>query len=231
MQRRKYLAAIGSLAAGGAAITGSGAFTSVSANRDVSVSVADDSDALLSFETGNSGANSQYVETDGGTLSIDISDSNDNIEGGGEGINQNATTIIRDMFDIRNQGTQPVFAYVEESPDNFGLFADYPAHAEPDAPAQPASGPDEPTTGLGEGKSGQDAISITGGGNIGAAVPERIYLEAGEALREVGTFFFGDNLQDVDGSITLKAVAVSNTEATVDTSPPGNFVIVTDPTP
>ncbi|WP_158600091.1 DUF1102 domain-containing protein [Halorubrum sp. Atlit-28R] len=193
--------------------------------------MADDSDALLAFETANSGPNSQYTETTGGTLSIDISGSNDNIAGGGEGINQNATTIIRDMFDIRNQGTQPVFAYVEDSPDNFGLFADFPAHAEPGAPAQPSSGPSEPTTGLGEGETGQDAISIDGGGNIGASIPARIYLEAGEALREVGTFFFGSNLQDVDGNITLKAVAVSNTEATVDTSPTGAFVDVTDPTP
>jgi hypothetical protein len=231
MDRRKFIATVGSLAAGGAAVTGTGAFTSVSANRDVSVEVADDTDALLSFTTANAGPNSQYVKTDGGTLSIDISDSNDKIAGGGEGINQNATTIIRDMFDIRNQGTQAVFAYVEDSPDNFGLFADYPAHAEPDAPAQPSSGPSEPTTGLGEGKSGQDAISIDGGGNVGASIPERIYLEPGEALREVGTFFFGSNLQDVDGNITLKAVAVSNTEATVDTSPKDAFVDVTDPTP
>jgi hypothetical protein len=231
MQRRKLLATVGSLAAGSAAAAGTGAFTSVSANRGVSVSVADDSDALLAFETANSGPNSQYVKTDGGTLSIDISDSNSNIEGGGEGINQNATTIVRDMFDIRNRGTQPVFAYVEESPSNFGLFADYPAHAEPGAPAQPSSGPDEPTTGLGEGETGQDAISIDGGGNVGASIPARIYLEAGEALREVGTFFFGSNLSDVDGNIKLKAVAVANTEATVDTSPTGAFVDVTDPTP
>ncbi|RLM49674.1 DUF1102 domain-containing protein [Halorubrum sp. Atlit-28R] len=231
MNRRKFIAALGAAATGTSAAVGTGAFTSVSADRGVSVSVADDSDALLAFETANSGPNSQYTETTGGTLSIDISGSNDNIAGGGEGINQNATTIIRDMFDIRNQGTQPVFAYVEDSPDNFGLFADFPAHAEPGAPAQPSSGPSEPTTGLGEGETGQDAISIDGGGNIGASIPARIYLEAGEALREVGTFFFGSNLQDVDGNITLKAVAVSNTEATVDTSPTGAFVDVTDPTP
>ncbi len=225
---------MGSLAAGGAVVTGTGAFTSVSANRGISVSVASDSDALLAFQTADAGPNSEYAENAGsGTISIDIGnqDGDPATSAGAEGINQNATTIIRDMFDIRNQGTQPVFAYVEESPDNFGLFADYPAHAEPSAPAQPSSGPAEPTTGLGEGESGQDAISIDGGGNVGASIPERIYLEAGEALREVGTFFFGSNLQDVDGNITLKAVAVDNTEASVDTSPTGVFVNVTDPTP
>jgi hypothetical protein len=230
MQRRKFIAAVGSLAAGGAAATGTGAFTSVSANRGVSVSVADDSDALLAFETTNAGSNSQYVKSDDGTLSIDISDSNANIDGGGKGINQNATTIIRNMFDIRNKGSQPVFAYVEESPSNFGLFADYPAHAEP-GQKEPSSGPDEPTTGLGEGETGQDAISIDNGGNIGVSIPERVYLEAGEALQEVGTLFSGKDLSDVGGSITLKAVAVDNTEATVDTSPDGALVEVTDPTP
>jgi hypothetical protein len=245
MDRRKFLATVGSLAAGGAAVTGTGAFTSVSANRDVSVEVADDTDALLSFTTADAGPNSQYVKTDGGTLSIDISGSNDDIAGGGEGINQNATTIIRDMFDIRNQGTQAVFVWQEtnEFDDGipFGLFVDYPAHAEPGT-AQPQSGTAEPTTGFGEGESGQDALSSSEGNNFGQSKPARLYLEPGEALRELGTFFFGSDLSSFSGSIKIVAQAVDTFEGTVET--PDGFgatvqdsslsdheVRVNDPTP
>ena len=210
---------MGSLAAGGAAAMGSGAFTSVSANRGVTVDVADDSDALLAFETSNAGANSAYVEeTESGTISIDISDSNDNFAGGG--INQNATTIIRDMFDIRNQGTQAVFVWQETNQYDdgipFGLSADYPAHAEPGTDA-PASGPVEPTTGLGEGETGQDALSSEEGNNLGASIPARLYLEPGEALQEVGTFFFGSELESFSGNIKLNAQAISTFEGTVET--------------
>jgi hypothetical protein len=245
MQRRKLLAAMGSIAAGGAATIGTGAFTSVSANRGVSVTVADDSDALLTFTTAGSGPNSQYAETDGKTLSIDITGDNDNIAGGGSGINQDATTIIRDIFDIRNKGTQAVFVWQEtnESDDGipFGLFADYPAHAEPGT-AQPQSGPTEPTTGLGEGESGQDALSSDEGNNFGASKPARLYLEPGEALQEVGTFFFGSDLSSFSGDITLVAQAVRTFEGSVETPDgfgatqsagdlSGHEVRVTDPTP
>jgi hypothetical protein len=245
MKRRKVLAGLGSLAAGGAAAMGTGAFTSVSANRGVAVNVADDSDALLAFTTAGAGPNSQYAETDGKTLSIDITGENDDIAGGGSGINQNATTIIRDIFDIRNQGTQAVFVWQEtnESEDGipFGLFADNPAHAEPGT-NPPQSGPTEPTTGLGEGETGQDALSSDEGNNFGASKPARLYLEPGEALQEVGTFFFGSDLSSYSGEITLVAQAVSSFEGTVETPDgfgatqqasdlSGHEVRVNDPTP
>jgi len=53
MQRRKLLLGLGTTA-GGAGAVGSGAFTSVNAQRDVAVRVADDSDALLSLQPGSS---------------------------------------------------------------------------------------------------------------------------------------------------------------------------------
>jgi hypothetical protein len=245
MNRRSFLATLGTAAAGVSAAVGTGAFTSVSANRGVSVSVADDSDALLAFETANSGPNSQYTVTDGNTLSIDISGSNNNMAGGGEGINQNATTIIRDMFDIRNQGTQAVFVWQEtnEFDDGipFGLFSDFPAHAEPGT-NPPQSGTAGPTTGFGEGESGQDALSSDEGNNFGASIPARLYLEPGEALRELGTFFFGSDLSSFSGEIRIVAQAIDTFEGTVETPDgfgatqqdsalSGHEVRVNDPTP
>ena len=119
MQRRKFIAAMGSLAAGGAAATGTGAFSSVSADRDVTVNVAGDANAFLSFElTGQ--ANSDYAQvTDSSdeTLEIaldgSITDSNGNPEG--NGVNNDAYTVIRDIFKITNQGTKTAYIGVKGS--------------------------------------------------------------------------------------------------------------------
>jgi hypothetical protein len=103
------LAALGSAAVGGATAVSTGAFTSVEANRSVSVSVADDSDALLALDQSSAGPNSEYATVSDGEVSIDIDNSDD---GGGTGLNQNAVTNIFDIFRVRNQGTQPVAVHV-----------------------------------------------------------------------------------------------------------------------
>jgi len=103
---------MGSLAAGGAAAMGSGAFTSVSADRAVEVSVADDADALLAIDDIDESANSAYVDTSGDTISIDISTAD------GEGLNNEALTKIQDLLVIENQGTQPVYVWASGMPTN-----------------------------------------------------------------------------------------------------------------
>jgi hypothetical protein len=114
MKRRQVIAAIGALSGGGAVVTGTGAFTSVEANRDVSVQVADDSSALLRMAAAGEG-NDGYITTGGGELGIDLTSDNDAV--GGEGVNANATTVIADLFEIQNQGTQEI--EVEVTPLSF----------------------------------------------------------------------------------------------------------------
>ena len=108
MNRRTFLATLGTAAAGTSAAVGTGAFTSVSANRSVSVRTADDSNALLGLVPGDTG----LVEESDGTLQI-------NLDGTGtlaEGVNFNAITQIGShenpeddyAFKIVNQGTQSV---------------------------------------------------------------------------------------------------------------------------
>lgn len=55
MQRRKFLAGIGSLAAGSAAAIGTGAFSSVRASRNVSANIASDDKALLALRDATNG--------------------------------------------------------------------------------------------------------------------------------------------------------------------------------
>lgn len=102
------MAAIGALGAGGAIVTGTGAFTSVEANRSVSVTVEGDANAYLSLEdTGN--ANSEYLNTNSAEeLEIDLTGENGSTTGGGTGVNADAITVIEDLFEVRNQGTQEV---------------------------------------------------------------------------------------------------------------------------
>lgn len=108
MQRRKMLAGLGSLAAGGAAAMGSGAFSSVIANRNVDLRVANDNSAYLRLSP-----NSQYVfQNSDGLLEFDLTANNNNISGGGDGLNGTADTTIEDAFTIENQGSNPVYVWM-----------------------------------------------------------------------------------------------------------------------
>ena len=106
--RRRFLATLGAAATGTSAAVGTGAFTSVSADRSVNVQVADDSNAFLGLVPGDTG----LVTESGGTLQI-------NLDGTGtpaKGVNFNAVTQLGShgnpeddhAFKIVNQGTQSV---------------------------------------------------------------------------------------------------------------------------
>ncbi|SDN01540.1 hypothetical protein SAMN05192554_11230 [Haloarchaeobius iranensis] len=90
---------------------GTGAFSNVEAERDISVTVANDASAYLGIQPGD-GPNGNYADTTSNdALAISLTDDNNNIGSGvagGEGINTNAVTSIGDIFKIQNQGTQEV---------------------------------------------------------------------------------------------------------------------------
>ncbi|WP_380679437.1 hypothetical protein [Salinigranum sp. GCM10025319] len=102
MQRRKYLAALGSLAAGGAAIGGTGAFSAVSASRAMDVNVATDENAYLQIK-----GDPDYTTQSNGTLQVDLQGN-----GQGSGLNGDATTEFTDLLLVRNQGTDNVLLWV-----------------------------------------------------------------------------------------------------------------------
>ena len=100
MERRKFVIGAGALATGSAAAIGTGAFTSVEADRQVEVNVVDDADAYLGLSALDE-PNSEYVDESGDTVAIDITDT----DAGGQGLNPNATTVIEDLLEVTNQGT------------------------------------------------------------------------------------------------------------------------------
>jgi hypothetical protein len=109
MQRRKFIASVGSIAAAGAAAMGTGAFTSVQAQRSVDVNVASDQNAYLSLQ-----ATGDRAKSNGDELKLDFDGSNN----GANGLNPDARTAFTDLFTIKNQGDNPVLVAVGLSEDN-----------------------------------------------------------------------------------------------------------------
>ena len=195
--RRKFLAGLGALASGSAAAIGTGAFTSVSANRDLEVQVADDASALLAIDDIDGSPNSEYVDAGGDSVSIDISTTD------GVGLNNNATTKILDLLKITNQGTQPVYVWASGMPSNVKLAV------------QPSSQIQNDGTGAGEN---QGALSLNSNlnaadlddddsqaGEPGGAEEAAPLLNAGDFI-DVELFATGDiSGLDFDGQITINA--------------------------
>jgi hypothetical protein len=137
LTRRK---ALGGIAIGAAAVgagLGTGAFSSVEADRTLNVTLADDANALLSLEP-NEGTLSQpgvsaedgpgnldpyggdateYVNTAGGEVEIDIANLTD-----ANGVNDNAVTRFDDLIRVQNNGTQDVGVRVD-APSGVDVFA------------------------------------------------------------------------------------------------------------
>ena len=102
MERRKFVIGAGALATGSAAAVGSGAFTSVEADRQVEVNVTDDASAYLGLGAADHPNGDEYVDDDGDTIGVNITET----DAGGQGLNPNATTNIENLVEVTNQGTQ-----------------------------------------------------------------------------------------------------------------------------
>lgn len=116
--RRSVLIGLGGLVAAGGAALGTGAFTTVTAERTVTVSTAGDASAFLQIEaadrpddtnngtpTSSDGVTAnEYVQQTDGTVEINL---NGNSEGA-SGLNQNAITTFRELVTLTNNGTQNI---------------------------------------------------------------------------------------------------------------------------
>jgi hypothetical protein len=125
MQRRKYLAAIGSLAAGGAAGIGTGAFTA-GAERDARVEVVGDASAYLQI---TEGPNSTPIVSTSNDGEIKLNFGADSGRGS-SGMNQDGHTEWHNIVTVKNTGTKTVWFGVETDElrdksyiDDFNVFA------------------------------------------------------------------------------------------------------------
>ena len=103
MKRRTMILGLGT-AAGGLAV-GTGAFTSVAADRDVTVEVTGDADAFLSLNPLDNPGNGEYAEVDdSGEFFLQLTETAE----GGSGLNPEAVTPAADVFEVENQGTEEI---------------------------------------------------------------------------------------------------------------------------
>lgn len=111
MKRRTFVLSIGFAAGAGSAVLGSGAFTSVSADRDVDVNVAGDADSFLRIAP-TEDPNGAYARgASDGAMYLDFTGENDGVDG--SGFNPESVTGMSKVFEIANQGTQDVSMTIE----------------------------------------------------------------------------------------------------------------------
>jgi hypothetical protein len=161
----------------------------------MTVNVSDDSEAYLAL-TPSDGPNSEFADDNGDALSLSFGDSGNN----GTGLNDDARTIIRDVFRIENQGTQDVFVFVENDsvPDGIGVFSDEPATT--------PSGNSDATTGLGNNKPGFPPEKPP------VSKPITNFVPTGKIMDEIGfSFNTGSRggVGDLDFDLEVKAVESS----------------------
>jgi|GEM_PF-5737933 len=103
---------MGAAAAGSAAVTGSGAIDTISAQRGLAVDVAGDQGAYVGILP-NTG--SDFVNYDDGTVSLDFGF---NSENGGSGVNKAGYTEARPAFSLRNQADETMYVGIRNALHN-----------------------------------------------------------------------------------------------------------------
>lgn len=103
MDRRKFLIGLGSLSAGAAAATGTGAFTAARASRSSTIGVTNDSNAFIALRPGDGLGADERIGYDQGELQVDFGEG-----AAGEGVNDDARYQIGAMDDDAS-GTDPSF--------------------------------------------------------------------------------------------------------------------------
>ena len=105
LTRRNALIGLGTVAAGAGVIGGSGAFTSVEAERTVNVSTEGDASAALSLAAAGTDNSDDYVTTPNNQIQLNLSGT----QGGSadsSGLNQDAITKIASLITVTNNGSQ-----------------------------------------------------------------------------------------------------------------------------
>ncbi|WP_276271532.1 hypothetical protein [Haloarcula litorea] len=98
MQRRKFLIGMGSLAAGSAAVMGTGAFGDVDAERNMSGGIVDDGSAYLSLTSP-----SKYSEVaSDGEIEITL-----------DRLNDEAENSFDSVLNVTNNGTDQVYVWID----------------------------------------------------------------------------------------------------------------------
>ena len=128
MKRRTAILGLGGFVASSSAVIGSGAFTSVEAERDVDVTVTGDLTSYLALQPvqdepgedlDDRDQESRTPEAQGDPFSL-VSETTGRLELNVTALNAEATTVIPNLFEIRHQGVEhrDVTVFIEQSGEN-----------------------------------------------------------------------------------------------------------------
>ena len=113
MDRRQFIAGVGAATAGGSALIGSGAFSRVESQRQVTVQTAHDRDAYVELNSITGSTNSQnFVDfDDNGHIEIDMRFGSQP----GDGANSDSHTWWDNLFKICNRGKADATVYIADT--------------------------------------------------------------------------------------------------------------------
>lgn len=128
MKRRTAIIGLGGIVAAGSTAIGTGAFTSVEAERDVDVTVTGDLNSYLALQPvqddlvedpDNRDQESRTPEAQEAPFSL-VSDTTGRLELNVTALNAEATTVIPNVFEIRHQGVEnrDVSVFIEQRGEN-----------------------------------------------------------------------------------------------------------------
>lgn len=116
MDRRRFLVGVGSAAIGGSALVGSGAFSQVESQRQITIDIAEDPNAYVGLDECEGKPNNSFADLDeDGHLRIDMSPSNPTTDGG-EGVNSDSHSYFNNVFELCNQGKDNAIIWIEAEP-------------------------------------------------------------------------------------------------------------------
>ena len=127
MKRRNFIATLGVATTSGATLLGTSAFTSVQAERSISIAVEEDYDAFLQMEPigdeGIDGENTGRSFFNADTLAFEIPGDEDGENPDAEGVGLDSVYEFHDLATITNQGTQTVTLHSTYDGSNFADLA------------------------------------------------------------------------------------------------------------
>jgi hypothetical protein len=116
MRRRSLIVTLGSIAAGAATVAGTGAVSTMRAERNVTGRVVGDRSAYVSIEPGED--HDFAVDNLDGEFRVAF----DNDPTGGAGLNPDSINSFDDVFRVRNTGEEELNVYIEDSQPDLGFY-------------------------------------------------------------------------------------------------------------
>jgi len=174
MQRRKFIAGLGSLAAAGAAGIGTGAFATARVDRAISAEITGDNAAYLGLDA----STSVYANQNGKKLELVFDGSNGQ---NGDGLNADSDTAFHNVFRIQNNGTNKIRVTLEDVPSDSPMvfkYTDEPDNSTTLTDQTYFPGSPQPLADVGWGPGNSDYLDLESG--------EDAYVHISFYLRDEG---------------------------------------------